>query len=129
MGIARYDEKLRRQICDSVFKHISVLKKSGNMTIAEVCEVLGIGTTVYNNIRTGDIFPAMSTMIDLSNALNLSIEELMGFKERADESEGGRALDLDTLLKHIDNCSDDQIRAVFNYVVSTRVTFSPPAES
>jgi len=63
---------------------IKVARAKQGITQAELAIKVGVSRKTINTIETGKFVPSVITAFRISNALNLSIDEVFALKERSD---------------------------------------------
>ena len=75
-----------------IFKNkIAELLVARNLKQADLCRLTGISTPLMSNYLTGKVSPSLSTAIQIADALNVTLDDLVGRSEGvildADETE------------------------------------------
>ena len=115
------DSAAVRQISSSIYRHLTEYRKSSGLSVTELYTSIGISQTVWQHLRKHDRLPSMSTILLVSDALNIPIDVLVGRAQL--EKPTNDTFDMKQLLNQVETLTDDQVQVLFNKIVDSRVCF------
>ena len=93
-------------------KRLKELRKSRKLTLAQLAEKIGVEPSSLGNIENGYNYPKMSTLEELSKALECGISNFFSFEQLYTEK------DLITAINKKLNMHPDKIQEIYKIVVA-----------
>lgn len=88
---------------------IRYYRKNAGISQEELAEKVYISTTHMSHIETGSTKLSLQVLIDISDALNVSIDKLINVNDGAFSS-------TDEIMKLLSKCSDKQLNLIENII-------------
>lgn len=94
---------------------IRAIRSERKITQEKLAEAAGVGVTHISHIETGNSIPSLQVLVDISNALNCSADELLCM-----EVEQARPFLNSWLSELVADCSSTEIKLITDTVVSLK---------
>lgn len=88
------------------------LRSSRNITQSRLAELLGISPRVYTRWENGDATPLFGTVVKIADILNISLDELAGRTEAANDETRIKNPELHRLYQNVDQLPDEDQKAL-----------------
>lgn len=105
------DENRRKQIAETFGANLFKLRKQKGYTREELAERSNLSANYIYGLENGTYLPGCIALIDLSNALDVTSNELLG-----NYIYNRRNIFLEKISKNIDNLSDRDLNLILNII-------------
>lgn len=92
-------------------ERLKALREERKLTQARLAELIGVNPRAYNRWERGNFVPQLDTLIKIADALNVSLDELTGRVQVAQEPTVHNPK-LHALLKDVDRLPDEDQQAL-----------------
>ena len=99
----------------SIGKRIKIARIKKDITQDKLSEEVGISPSHLSNIETGSTRLSLQTMVNLANALDVSIDALL-----SDSIIHAGAVFRDEIQETLEDCDDHEIRIIAKIITATK---------